>query len=238
MDFETWEPLYRQILADFGYGREGDERARDLLADLFEELIPEAGESTVERTLSALDFDGETVAVAGAAETLSEDLETVEEASVIVAASDAARTLQDEGYEVDCMVTDLDGSPETARELSASGVPVVVHAHGDNIAALESHVPALAGDAVIPTTQARPTRIVRNFGGFTDGDRAAFLADELEADRFVFPGWEFDDETVSDEKRRKLHWAERLLRWLEDRREERFEILDGRRSALDISPFE
>jgi uncharacterized Rossmann fold enzyme len=238
MEFETWDPVYSQILDGFGYGRDGDERARDLLADLYSEMGAGEPGNTVERTLSSLDFEGRTVAIAGGAANLEDDLGVVEDASAVVAASDAASRLRNEGFDVDCMVTDLDGTPETARELTRDGVPVAVHAHGDNIPALETHVPTFAVDAVVPTTQARPTGPVRNFGGFTDGDRAAFLADELGAGELVFPGWRFDDPDVTAEKQRKLAWAARLLRWLEQRRGERFDVLDGRREELDVSTFE
>ena len=131
------------------------------------------------------------------------------------------------------MVTDLDKTPETARRLSERGVPVAVHAHGDNIEAIAEHVPTFEIGSILPTTQAAPSPPVVNPGGFTDGDRAAFLADCCGADRLVFAGWDFDDPTVTPEKAEKLRWAERLLRWLEERRGERFGVLDGRRSEID-----
>ncbi|ERH09336.1 MAG: putative Rossmann fold enzyme [halophilic archaeon J07HX64] len=162
----------------------------------------------------------------------TEDLALAREADAVVAASDAATRLREHGVRVDCMVTDIDKRPETARELTEAGTPVAVHAHGDNVETLRSVVPGLEGGAVMPTTQARPVDGVYNFGGFTDGDRAAFLADTLGAGRLVFPGWNIDDTTVDAEKRRKLGWAEQLLYWLERRRDERFGVLDGRRESV------
>lgn len=232
MDFAEWEPIYEEILADFGYGRAGDERARDRLASLVEDELTDP-EKTVTATLSGLDFSGKSVAVAGGAPTLADDFEIVEAATAVVAASDAAHTLREHGYTVDCMVTDLDKTPETARELTHEGTPVAVHAHGDNIEALDVHVPELDSEWVLPTTQAGPTGPVRNFGGFTDGDRAAFLADELGAEQLRFAGWDFDDETVSEEKSQKLAWAGQLLYSLERRRDEEFAVLDGKRSRYD-----
>lgn len=245
MNFDEWEPVYVRILSEFGYDRHGDERARDVLGELFVALTsgeghtrgtPAEGPSElVGTTLARLDFEGETVAVAGAAPRLEDDLALVEGAGRVVAASDAARRLRRAGYAVDCMVTDLDKTPETARELTAEGTPVFVHAHGDNVPAVREHLPTFDVAAVVPTTQAAPAGPVRNFGGFTDGDRGAFLADELGAARLVFPGWSFDDSSVGPEKRHKLEWAARLLRWLERRRDEQFDVLDGRRDALDDS---
>ena len=226
MNFETWEPVYERILTDFGYSRAGDERARDLLADILTEPLFD---------LSTLDWSGQTVAVAGGADSLGDELDRARAADIVVAASVAADTLLEEKIPVDCMVTDLDKTPETARKLAEDGTPVAIHAHGDNTDAIESYVPTVESSAVIPTTQAAPVGPVYNFGGFTDGDRAAFLADALGGAELLFPGWDFEDDTVGAEKAKKLAWAERLLYWLEQRRGERFELLDGRRERIDGS---
>jgi len=226
MNFETWEPVYERVLADFGYERAADEAARDLLAGL-------TGPFDIQR----LDFAGSHVAVAAPGNALRASLGRVGEADRVVAVSSAGRTLREVGVPIDVLVTDLDGHPETARALSAAGTPVAVHAHGDNADALREHVPRMEHANVLPTTQAAPTGPVLNFGGFTDGDRGAFLADHLGADLLTFPGWDLDDPTVGTEKRRKLHWAARLLRWLERRRDESFPVLDGRRGSLDVSGF-
>lgn len=225
LPFETWEPVYERILADFGYDRDADERARDRLQSLCTDNTATA--------LDSLDLGGRRVAVAGGAERLRDELDVVRSADTVVAASIAADRLRAAGIDVDCLVTDLDGSPDTARILMGEGTPVAVHAHGDNIPAIQRHVPTFDQQWMLPTTQAEPAGVVANPGGFTDGDRAAFLADALGANTLVFPGWAFDDPTVTAEKRRKLRWAERLLLWLEHRRGEQFAVLDGRRSGID-----
>jgi uncharacterized Rossmann fold enzyme len=230
MNYETWSPVYEQILDAFGFDREADERARDVLADLTEPF-----------DLSELDVSAETVAIAGAGPSLTQpgdprrpaELDRAREVDTVFAASTAADALREADVRVDCMVTDLDKNPETARELTREGTPVAAHAHGDNVSAVREWVPRFDVERVLPTTQARPVAPVRNFGGFTDGDRAAFLADHLGAAELVFVGWEFDDPDVDSMKARKLAWAERLLRWLELRRGEEFDVLDGRRDRIE-----
>lgn len=226
MDFETWEPVYEAILADFGFGRAADRRARDVLAELVAPF-----------DASRVAFSGERVAIAGAAPSLESEAETAAAADTVVAASSAADRLQSAGVGVDYLVTDFDGSPERAAALAQRGVTVVAHAHGDNVPAVERYVPGLPDRSVLPTTQAEPAGPVENFGGFTDGDRAAFFADHFGADRLKFVGWEFEDPNVDGMKARKLAWAERLLYWLERRRGERFGLLDGRRAGIDTDPL-
>lgn len=223
MNFETWEPVYEAILADFGFGRRADERARDVLAELVEPF--EKGRLAR--------IEGAAVAVAGAGPSLPDEIDLAAGADYVIAASTAADVLREAGIDVDLMVTDLDKNPEAARRLTRDGVAVAVHAHGDNLALVERWVPRLADENVLATTQAAPRGPVENFGGFTDGDRGAFLADEFGASELLFPGWDFEDPAVDSMKVRKLRWAERLLYWLETRRGERFAVLDGRRGGID-----
>ncbi|MEZ3114445.1 6-hydroxymethylpterin diphosphokinase MptE-like protein [Halobaculum sp. MBLA0147] len=222
MEFVDWEPIYESILADFGYGRGGDERARD-------ELAAEAEPFDTDR----LDWHGDTVAVAGAGPSLEATAEVAREADTVVAASTATDRLTATGVAVDLMVTDLDKNPETVVDRTRAGEPVAVHAHGDNRDLLAEVLPDVDTAHVLPTTQAAPSGPVVNYGGFTDGDRAAYLADALGAAELRFCGWDFDDETLSESKARKLWWAERLLERLERDRDERFGVLDDRRDEIE-----
>lgn len=226
MNYEDWEPIYESIVAEFGYDRATDERARDILVELLE---PE-----VMASVPPVDASHKTVAIAGGASRLADELDRVISADLVFAASNAAAMLLERDVGVDVMVTDLDKCPAVARRLAANGAIVAIHAHGDNIEQLRTHVPeigaAVAVDAsdsaggIFPTTQVKPSNPPYNVGGFTDGDRAAYLADSCGAQRLVFAGWYFDDPTVSDEKRRKLQWARRLLERLERVRGESFDL--------------
>jgi len=226
--FRAFEPIYEAILSDLGFDRAADEQARDVAAEF-------ATPFEADR-LSTL--DGATVAVVGAAPSLDDELSAFDPDSVdaIVAASTAVDTLADHGVRVDLMVTDLDKNVETAHELTHSETPVAAHAHGDNIPALSEWLPQFDPDWTLVTTQAEPRGAVENFGGFTDGDRAAFIAAAFGASELRFVGWEFDDPSVDPLKARKLQWAEQLLYWLERQRGERFGVLDGRREGLFEDP--
>lgn len=223
MQFDEWEPVYEAILADFGFDRSADERARDVAATLAQPIDYDR--------LSWL--DGAHVAIVGAGPSLSSSVDRVDDAEAVIAASTAADVVREAGYEVDLMVTDLDKNSDTAAALTHAGTIVAAHAHGDNIPTVRSWFPDAEPANVLATTQAEPTTAVDNFGGFTDGDRAAFLADSFGANQLTFVGWDFDDPDVDPMKAKKLRWAERLLGWLERRRGDRFGVLDGRRTAID-----
>jgi len=222
MNFTDWEPIYEAILADFGFDRAADEAVRDRAAAHAEPF-----------DLRRLDCSGATVAVAGAGPSLEADADIARDADLVFAASTAVDRLAAEGVDADAMVTDLDKNPEVGLARTERGAVVAAHAHGDNGDLVDEWLPRYDAANTLVTTQAAPVDAVANYGGFTDGDRAAFLADRCGAERLVFPGWDFDDPDVGGMKALKLDWAERLLHLLERRRGERFAVLEGRRDEIE-----
>lgn len=204
MDFTAWEPVYREILQDFGFSREEDERAALLLSNMLEGMVS-PGSDALRKVIS-----GREVLVCGNAPTLPEDLERLDlERYVIIAADGATAVVMDAGRIPDVIVTDLDGDVEREIEASKHGSLVVVHAHGDNMDRLLRYVPRLQN--IIGSTQAAPLENVFNFGGFTDGDRAVHVAREFGAGTIRLAGFFFDDPLVSMFKKKKLKWARRLI---------------------------
>jgi hypothetical protein len=217
MEWRAWQPYYRRIVASFGYSTAADRRSARSLADGLSPPDVSRARTSLERRLAGAD-----VVVAGDGPSLEAELDgVVGDETSVVAADGAVARLRDAGVEVDVAVTDLDGAPEACAELSRDGAPVALHAHGDNASLIDEWLPRFDHDAVVGTTQCRPERGLANHGGFTDGDRAAFLADAMGARRIALAGFDLHDPTVEREKRRKLRWAELLLRLLEDRRGER-----------------
>jgi len=203
MQFATWEPLYLALLEDFGFSLKRDEEAAKLLGELLhglENWLPEADARV----------RGRSVVVFGNAPTLDRELDGLQEEDAAFLAADGATTvLLRRGIIPDIIVTDLDGSFPDILKANREGCIVVVHAHGDNLDALQRYVPRL--ERVIGTAQCRPPVGLYNFGGFTDGDRCVFLAKELGAASIKLVGFDFEDESVTPRKRRKLIWAKRLI---------------------------
>ena len=201
MNFEEWEPHYREILDYFGFSREDDEAAARLLASLLNRDDQEA--------LDAL-TRGQDVTVCGNAPCLKGELKTIKGSSVVFAADAAAEVLVQNGLRPAAVFTDLDGASDCLLDMNDAGTIVVVHAHGDNMPLLKHWVPKLSGP-VVATTQCVPLPHVHNFGGFTDGDRAVFAADALGAKNVRIIGFDLDDTYVDPVKRGKLFWARKLL---------------------------
>ncbi len=199
MQFSEWEPYYREIIDYFGFDRLADEEAARLLASLLDR----------DNLLSLASLtDGNDVTVCGNAPCLRDELGAI--TGIVFAADAAADVLDSHGIRPDAIFTDLDGATDRFIEMNNEGCILVVHAHGDNMPLLSHWVPRFKGK-IVGTTQAAPLPHVYNFGGFSDGDRAVFAADELGASHISLAGFDLDDENVGPMKRGKLKWARRLL---------------------------
>lgn len=209
MQFKDWDVYYRQILGDFGYSREEDERSARLLDAKLQ------GTRVDPEELRHL-FGGKAATIAGNAPGLGEELAVV--AHPLVAADEATSVLRAQGLRPDVIVTDLDGNVEDQIAANREGTVAVIHAHGDNLAAVERWAPKFTGK-VIGTTQSKPFGRIHNFGGFTDGDRAAFLADHFGATSLLLIGFDFENPNPKDDdletKKRKLDWAYILINALD-----------------------
>ena len=117
------------------------------------------------------------------------------------------------------IVTDGDGGRGLDRAIER-GVPLIIHAHGDNRMALESLISKLR-DYPISLTHQTPNEILgmRNPGGFTDGDRAACIAIAMgiELSRVDLLGTRSDmvgrysGVTNPEKKMKKLVWMKSIL---------------------------
>ncbi len=199
MEFKDWEPHYREILDYFGFDRAADEEAARVLSSLMtrDNLL----------SLAAL-TNGNEVTVCGNAPGLKDELGKI--CGIVFAADAAAEVLDRNGIHPDAIFTDLDGATDRFVELNREGTIIIIHAHGDNIPLLKHWLPRFTGP-VVATTQSAPLKNVHNFGGFTDGDRAVFAAEEFGASHVTLVGFDLDDQDVEPMKRGKLYWARKLL---------------------------
>ncbi len=227
MDYRSWEPWYEAIREAFGYSLEADRRAAELLDELLADYDLSSALARAEEALR-----DRRVVVFGAGPNLEDHIAVLSGALrapglTVMAADGATRGLLEAGLRPDIITTDLDGDIEALREANRAGSLVVIHAHGDNMPALLAHARSFRNGLTLGTCQTEPVGRVMNFGGFTDGDRAVFMAFHLGADRVLLAGWHFGglvgrfskpwlDRAIRANcvKRMKLDFARRLLSWL------------------------
>jgi len=223
LELWEWTPWYEKIARRLQLSKEEDQKAADLLSSLLKEdalTLDELKDRISERA----------VIIFGAGPSLANDLGRLSEASMLekyclITADGATTALMVISRKFpDVIATDLDGRIEDQIEASRRGSVIIVHAHGDNVPLLAKYVPSLKNR--IGSTQVEPRPHVYNFGGFTDGDRAAFAAVELGASALVLAGMDFGhvvgeyskpDSHASRMKRRKLEIGLELLAWLSTR---------------------
>lgn len=226
MEFGLWEKYYTEILDDFGFSRENDEES----AKLLDEILSTEGCLTLDELGEIVGFSDKYI-VFGAGPSLKEHIIQLKQDYdlkdyVLVAADGATTALIEEKIAPDIVATDLDGKLDDILLANLRGANIIIHAHGDNIdkiARLSSFF-----NNVLGTTQSQPIGNLYNFGGFTDGDRALFLAVALGASQITLAGMDFGDivtkysrpniETdtarADDFKRKKLMYAEKFTKWI------------------------
>lgn len=224
MDFEKWRPWYKKIVKAFKFDEERDQRAADILSRM---LI---GKATHPENIRRV-MNGQRVIVFGAGPSVERNIREAIDVEnfkdyVVMAADGSTTALLKFDVIPNVIVTDLDGRIEDMNRSQSRGTSIIVHAHGDNIPALRRVVPKFRKE-ILGTTQVQPRPHVYNFGGFTDGDRCAFLAEEMGAKRIVLAGMDLGEVTgkhskpslsrdtkATAVKRRKLMFAKELLEWL------------------------
>jgi 2-amino-4-hydroxy-6-hydroxymethyldihydropteridine diphosphokinase len=220
VEYETWAPEYRRLQATFGFPFEREVESAERLAA----LLPRGRAAEALSRLGAR-LAGRLAVVAGLAPGAGPppvwQLPTGPTGPAVVAADGATARCLEAGLVPDVIVTDLDGPVASEVTANARGSAVLVHAHGDNLSAVTRWVPEFSGE-VYGSWAGPPTADLVNVGGFTDGDRAAFLAEHVRARAIVLWGFDFDlvdepDPVARAIKRAKLRSARDLLGWLAGR---------------------
>ena len=214
MRWELWLPWYEKIVRRLNLDKKADEAAAEMLNDLL--LKPDI------RKLTSL-VKGKECIVLGAGPSLDDDFKKLERAGFLnktLIAADGATSAVLEYRNPEIIATDLDGVVKDQLEAWQRGSWMVVHAHGDNVSQVRKIAPKLK-ERVVGTTQVEPFGRLYNFGGFTDGDRAAFMAHELGAKKIYLVGMNLGTEIGrysgdKDRKRKliKLEICKELLSWL------------------------
>lgn len=206
MRYSEWYPLYMKILKEMDIDEKRDKRSRNLLNKKIEPLNKRNLKKSVRKKC----------VVYGDSPNLTDELKKTENSSKTkIVADSAIEKILNNNIIPEILLTDLDGDIEFIKEAQEKGSILVVHSHGDNMDKIERYIETL--NPVIGTTQTRPMNKIYNFGGFTDGDRSVFLAEEFGAKEIELVG--FDFKLACGEKLKKLGIAEKLISYLKNNRE-------------------
>ncbi len=220
MNLDVWFSWYKEILEEFSFDKEMDEKSAEMLRKLLQDR----------NSLSPNDISIKSDAIIfGAGPSLKRNIKELNKVGIdnfsLICADGAVTALLEEGVIPDIVVTDLDGKIEDIIDSNRNGAIMVVHAHGNNMENIKKYVPIL--DHILATTQSNPLENVYNFGGFTDGDRCLFLAIKLGAKNVFLAGMDFgrivtrysrpditETEGKADNvKELKLKYAKKLVEW-------------------------
>ncbi|MBD3407002.1 MAG: DUF115 domain-containing protein [Candidatus Lokiarchaeota archaeon] len=241
LDLEDWLPYYEAIVKDLGLDREQDTLSARILSDILSSNVRVAGARLSEEKAGSL-ISGRDTFILGGGPELEPELDRLISirtgegtwtpsdtgTDILITADGATSVLLSRGYVPHVIVTDMDGGVEDQMACLREGSVMFLHAHGDNQDILEKIGPRLEGN-VIGTTQVEPEKGsgLRNYGGFTDGDRAAFISRHFRPMSIELLGFDLDivaDKIIdggtrrsmsgpglSEMKYRKLIWANLLL---------------------------
>ena len=214
MHYKEWETYYRKIIYDLKINFEKDKYAASLLNSILKnkKLI-------TTKNLEDL-IDNKEIIIFGAGNSLEKSIlnhKKIIENKIKISADGATSALLKHNILPNIIVTDLDGKISDIQHANNNGSIVVIHAHGDNIEKIKKYVKKFKGK-LFGTTQIDPKNYdkLNNFGGFTDGDRAIFLANHFKAKKIFLTGFDFDgkigeysfaDNKDKNKKLKKLKWC-------------------------------
>lgn len=224
MFYKEWKPFYQKILKDFDFQQKSDIKSADILNNLLKD------KKTVSNKKLKDIIQNKEVVVFGAGPSL-EPLITKNKKMFkdkIKIASDGTTTaLLKHNILPDIILTDLDGIIKDQVGASEKGSIIIIHAHGDNIDKITKYFSDFNKN-LLGTTQTDPApfKNLDNFGGFTDGDRAIFLADHFNAKKIFLAGFDFNGEIGEfsfpinkdkNKKLQKLDWCKILIETLNEK---------------------
>jgi uncharacterized Rossmann fold enzyme len=201
MIWPDWKKSYYQIMDKLGFDTEADTQSVQLLETYMTKFSSDKKEEIL---LKLKIIQDKPVIIAGAGPSLKKDFLTLFEApysskillNFQTISVDGATTLfKQKNIIPSIVVTDLDGDLASISWAIQKGALTLIHAHGDNQLQISSffqkYWDIIYENDVWGTAQCEPGEFLFNFGGFTDGDRAIFLAFHFQSPFIGLIGFDF-----------------------------------------------
>jgi uncharacterized Rossmann fold enzyme len=218
MNYKEWKPIYKKIEEEFGFSLEREKKA----ARIFDKILQKKNIVSINEIGELI--DSEEVFIFGAGPSLESKIinnRMYLKNKIKIAADGATSALLKNNFYPEIIVTDLDGCIQDQIYANNFGSIVVIHSHSDNIEKLLRYLRYFKGK-LLGTTQINTNLLknIHNFGGFTDGDRAVFLADNFNAKEINLVGFDFNKKIGKysftqyknlNLKIKKLNWCKSLI---------------------------
>ena len=213
MTIHGWKTKFKKIRKEFGYSEKDDFASAMKLNSL---LKRKSSKKELQKIIQ-----GKTVFIIGAGPSLTKSLKYIKKSKDVskIVADGAVRALLEKNIKPDILVTDLDGDLKSIKKIGKTKIPIIIHAHGDNFDRLDI---VKEFSNVTGTTQTKKIGNLEDFGGFTDGDRCVFLAENFNANKIVLIGMDFGQKIGKYSKHRivnrkikikKLKFGKRIIEW-------------------------
>jgi len=226
MFYKDWEPIYKQIAEDFKFKLENEKKSVYFL-----DILLDKKKLFSLKNLSEI-INGKEVIIFGAGSNLIDSIglhKNKIQNCVKISADGSTSALLKNNIVPEIIVTDFDGYIPDQIKANSEGSIIVIHAHGDNISKIRKYLPELK-KGIIGTTQIDPSpyKNINNFGGFTDGDRAVFLATHFNAKKINLIGFDFEGgigkySYIKNKdinlKLKKLKWCKYLIEFLKQNKQ-------------------
>jgi len=217
MNWLDWQNKYYEIVEKLGLNAKADKESAELLKTFFTKNFPNKRIDILKKLRSALQ---QPVIIAGAGPSLENDFRNLISMEItlkgsLIAVDGATKLFQQKKLIPTLVITDLDGDLRAIEWAIESGALTLIHAHGDNQDIisyfLSKNEELIKTNDVWGTTQYNPNRVLFNFGGFSDGDRAIFLAFHFQSPLIGLVGFDFGTKigrysTESSPKEKSKKW--------------------------------
>ncbi|WP_455464755.1 6-hydroxymethylpterin diphosphokinase MptE-like protein [Candidatus Hodarchaeum mangrovi] len=197
MDLRNWEKNYSKIVKQLNLDKEADINASNKLENYLMDLSPDKKEK-ITKTLKLI--LQKPIIIAGAGPSLETDFDNFFQINKhkyvnFISVDGSTALFHQKNVFPTIIITDLDGDLKSIEWGIKNGSIVLIHAHGDNLTRVSRffkiNSQIIKQNNVWGTTQSKSSHILFNFGGFTDGDRAIFLAFYFQSPLIGLIGFDF-----------------------------------------------
>jgi uncharacterized Rossmann fold enzyme len=197
MIWSEWKNSYNEIVTELGLDAKADEKTSELLEKHFLALNSDKKKIIQERLRQIFQRP---VIISGAGPSLEQDFKNLLRLKItfklqFISVNGATTLFERKKVVPTVVVSDLDGDLSAIKWAIENGALTLIHGHGDNhhliYAFLKSHQKIISKFDVWGTTQCKPRDSLLNYGGFTDGDRAIFIAFHFQSPLIGLIGFDF-----------------------------------------------